>query len=265
MTTLNTSLGFANELAATGHVGFTFAEAQHRLGKSPTATANLLKRMAGKGLIDRVCRGHYVLRPLGFLGTPSVAEDVGLAVYAAFGDNPHRLAYRTALYEHDLITHPLRVIQVAAIKRTRSPTLSGWPLRVIVEPCEHIDIGSIAWNNTHISDIERAVLDAAHRPALVGGAEVVAEALGTAASRLGTETLIGHAHALNRSAALRRIGSLADNLWLKGLHGQLEPLATLTADIDLEPGTRSETVWRDSRWRVRWPRTIDELRAVVTQ
>ncbi len=225
MTTLNTSLGFANELAATGHVGFTFAEAQHRLGKSPTATANLLKRMAGKGLIDRVCRGHYVLRPLGFLGTPSVA----------------------------------------AIKRTRSPTLSGWPLRVIVEPCEHIDIGSIAWNNTHISDIERAVLDAAHWPALAGGVEVVAEALGTAASRVGTETLIEHAHALNRSAALRRVGSLADNLWLKGLHGQLEPLATLTADIDLEPGTRSETVWRDSRWRVRWPRTIDELRTVVTQ
>jgi len=37
-----------------------------------------------------------------------VAEDVAIVVGAAFSGHPHRLAYRTALDEHDLLVHPIR-------------------------------------------------------------------------------------------------------------------------------------------------------------
>ena len=47
-------LALANELVAEGRLTFTFEDAEKRLGKSKTATANLLKRMQTAGLIDRV-------------------------------------------------------------------------------------------------------------------------------------------------------------------------------------------------------------------
>ena len=85
-------LALANELVAEGRSTCTFEEAEKRLGKSKTATANLLKRMENAGLIDRVRRGHYAVRQLGVLGTPAAAEDVALSVGAALSGVPHRVA-----------------------------------------------------------------------------------------------------------------------------------------------------------------------------
>ncbi len=62
-----------------------------------------------------------------------------------------------------------------------------------------------------------------------------------------------------------RPGSLADALALEPLAGRLTPIEPITADLDLEPGTDEPTVFRDSRWRVRWPRIVDELLAVIGQ
>ncbi|HEY7932428.1 MAG TPA: hypothetical protein VID48_01270 [Solirubrobacteraceae bacterium] len=63
------------------------------------------------------------------------------------------------------------------------------------------------------------------------------------------------------AAALRRIGSLADQLPIPGLANQLHPLAPPTRDILLEPGALAggERAFRDRRWRVAWtelPSTI---------
>ena len=258
-------LSLANELVAQGHSTFTFEEVERRLGKSKTATANLLKRMEKAGLIDRVRRGHYAVRQLGVLGTPAVAEDVALAVAAAFKGLPHRIAWRSALCEHDLVVHPARRIQVATIRRVRTKTLSGRGLKVVIEPLEKLDVGRIPTRNSYISDLHRAVLDAADRPRLVGGAEVLAEAVATAAPNLKSDILIDYASRLGYAAALRRLGSLADTLTLHPLAGALEPIKRITADLDLEPGSNESVALRDKRWRVRWPRTVDELQAVVGQ
>ena len=118
------------------------------------------------GLIDRVRRGHYALRQLGMLGTPAAAEDVAMSVSAAFKGLAHRMAYRSALYEHDLLVHPPRAIQVAAQRRVRTRALSGRRLQVVIESPEKLDVGRIAQGDAYISDLHRAILDAAHRPRL---------------------------------------------------------------------------------------------------
>lgn len=258
-------LALANELVAEGRSTFTFEEVERRLGKSKPATANLLKRMEKAGLIDRVRRGHYVVRQLGMLGTPAAAEDVALTVGAALENVSHRIAYRSALYEHDLVVHPARSIQVAAERRVRTKTLSGRPLQVVIESPEKLEVGQVPWGASYVSDRHRAVLDAGHRPRLVGGIEVLAEAFATAAPELHAEILMDYARRLGWAAALRRLGSLADALALHPLEGALQPIRPITADLDLEPGTDEPTCWRDSRWRVRWPRTVDELLAVIGQ
>ena len=258
-------LALANELVAEGRSTFTFEDVEKRLGKSKTATANLLKRMENAGLIDRVRRGHYAVRQLGVLGTPAAAEDVALSVGAALSGVPHRVAYRSALSEHDLVLHPARTIQVASDRRVRTKALSGRPLRVVIEPPETLAVGRVPWGTSYLSDRHRAVLDAARRPRLVGGLEVLAEAFAAATPELHAETLMEYAHRLDDAAALRRLGSLADALALEPFAGSLTPIKPITADLALEPGTDEPTVWRDSRWRVRWPRTVGELRAVIGQ
>ena len=258
-------LALANELVAEDHLTFTFEDVEKRLGKSKTATANLLKRMQTAGLIDRVRRGHYAVRQLGVLGTPAAAEDVALSVGAALKGVSHRIAYRSALYEHDLVVHPARSIQVATDRRVRTTTLSGRPLRTVIEPPEALDVGRVQWGTSWLSDPDRAVLDAAQRPRLVGGLEVLAEAFAAATPKLHADTLTEYARRLGWAAALRRLGSLADALALKPLAGRLKPIKPITADLDLEPGADDPTLWRDSRWRVRWPRTGDELLAVIGQ
>lgn len=261
----NAALRLVDELVADGKTHFSFAEAQQHLGRSPAATGNLLQRMLAAGLIDRVRRGHYVIRPFGVLGTPSVAEEVALAVGAAFDGIPHRMAYRTALDEHDLTVHSARSIYVATPSRIRIKTLSGRPLHIVREPESKIRIGAIVRGSSWVSGLERALLDAAMRPKLVSGAAVLAEAIATASRRVDPATLTQFAQDLAWAAALRRIGSIADTLEVDGLAGRLHPLELPTADLDLEPGRNMPRRFRDARWRVRWPQLPAEIANVAKQ
>ncbi len=263
--THRTALRLVDDLVADGKMHFTFGEAVPLSGRSSTATANLLRRMVATGLVDRVSRGHYVVRQLGVLGTRAAAEDVAMAVAAAFSDHVHRMAYRTALDEHDLIAHPARTIYVATTKRMRVKGLSGRPLRTVVEPETAVQIGIEACGRSWISKIERALLDAAARPDLVGGAAVLAEAMVSAGKSVDAELLTSFAKDLGWTAALRRVGSISDALQIEGLAGRLEPLQPPTADLDLEPGLDTARIWRDRRWRVRWAVTPHELANVARQ
>jgi len=257
-------LRLLDELVAEGASQFTADQAAIRLGRSRTGTSNLLHRLLRAGLIDRVRRGHYAIRQLGMLGTAAAAEDVLLAVAAGFANEPYRVAYRSALDQLDLLAHPSRTIQVALAKPTRTERLSGRPLITVVEPAAALSIGSQKRGAASISDLERALLDAAARPELVGGAAVLAEALTAASRRADPGRVMEYARQLAWGPALRRIGSIADALELEGLAGQLRPLVKPTSDIELEPG-RGRSAWRDSRWWIRWNQTPDEIQNVVRQ
>jgi predicted transcriptional regulator of viral defense system len=252
-------------LVAEGREQFTFDEAVDRLGRSATATANALRRLSDAGLIDRVQRGRYVVRHLGVLGTAAAAEDTALAVSAAFSRIPHRIGYRTALDEHDLLSHPVRTIQVATAKRVRMKSISGRPLITVKEPGNSLLVGATARSGTHISNLERALLDAAARPNLIGGTSALVEAIAAAAGAANPDRLLEYATKLRWSAALRRIGSISDTLELEGLAGKLAPLATPSFDLDLQPGQHGPIEWRDRRWRVRWTEPPEEMANVARQ
>jgi hypothetical protein len=163
------------------------------------------------------------IRQLGTLGTTAAAENVLLSVAAGFRDVRHRVGYRTALDQLDLLAHPSRSIQVALAKPTRSETLSGRRLTVVQEPEAALEVGAKKQDGVFISDLERSLLDAAARPELVGGIAVLAEALGAASSKgVDGDRLTNYARVLSWGPALRRIGSLADTLHIAGLAGRLD-------------------------------------------
>jgi len=252
-----------DELAVEGKETFTTQDMAELGQLSPQAASNLLTRLVDRGLVDRVARGHYVMRPFGALGTRAAAEDITLPVGAVFAGKPHRIAYRSALDWHGLLEHPSRRIVLAADKRPALRQLSGRPLRVVLERSDRIDIGAIdAGHRARVSSLERALVESAARPALAGGIQVVASAL--ARARTNPDALEATARVLGARSALHRLGSIAETLELHPVAHRLEPLSSIGRPIPLEPERAGETDgWRDEKWGVDWPFPAKELEETV--
>jgi predicted transcriptional regulator of viral defense system len=247
------SLKPLDDRLAGGKTTFTSRELREELKLSPAATSNLLARWQKAGLVDRVARGRFAIRQIGLLGTRASSEDVALAVAALVEGRDHRIAYHSALDLHGLLTRPLRTIQVATPHRFSSASVSGRPLQVIFERVDTLGLGTESVGfGARASNLERALLDAASRPDLVGGYFPLAEAL--VGSEADASRLLDLADQLRAGPAVRRIGSLADRLQLPGLAGELEPLVAPQWDLDLDPGLKEDRgAFRDSRWRIGWP------------
>ena len=256
----NRTLQFLDEKLTAGQAGLTSRELRERLDLSPQAASNLLTRWRDAGLLDRVAPGHYAIRQIGLLGTRAASEDVALAVGAFFAGEPHRLAYRSALDYHGLLIHPARTIQVACPREVTVKELSGRRLRTIIEARETVLAGAEeAGRGALLSNVERSLLDGAARMDLIGGADVLAEAL--SAAQPDPAVLQRMAQEIGAATALRRVGSLADQLPIPALAGRLHQLAPLKSDIALEPRNPAagDRPFRDRKWRVVWaqpPATI---------
>jgi predicted transcriptional regulator of viral defense system len=263
MAARNRSLQLLDELAAAGKDVFTTQDVRELCRLSPQAASNLLTRLVRQGLVDRVARGRYVIRPFGALGTRAVAEDVALAVGAVFMGKPHRIAYRSALDWHELLDHPSRQVVVAADKRPGLRQLSGRPLTVTLERPERIPLGALdAGHGARVSSVERALVESAARPGLAGGIHVVAGALAKASAD--PQALEEIAKALGARSALHRLGSVAERLNFQQFVHELEPLSSIGRPISLDPALADEADgWRDEKWGVDWPFAPEELEEAV--
>jgi predicted transcriptional regulator of viral defense system len=255
-------LELVDALVADGREEFTFEEARTALGASPTATANALRRLQRQGLVDAVTRGHYVVRPLGSLGTSTASESLSLAVGAAFEGRPHRVAYLSALSELGLLSHPVRKIYVACVEQVRLPTVARRPVRVVVEKLDTIHLEAERVGSSWRSTLNRALFDAALRVDLTGSVERLAEALVKAAPDADVKRIrrVVRAFGSRGLAAERRLASIA---WVLGLDVGLDPTVERRRPvIKLDPRDH-HVEWVDDRYRVAWNTTVDELRAVV--
>jgi predicted transcriptional regulator of viral defense system len=255
-------LELIDALVAEGREEFTFKEATVALGRSPTSTANALRQILEKGLIDRVARGCYAIRPLGSIGTSTATDDLPLAVAAAFGAREHRIAYLSALSELGLLVHPVRTVFVACAEQVRMPTVSRRRLRVVVEHAHTIHLEAEPVGRSWRSTVERALFECALRVDLVGSVERLAEAIASGSREAHADriTRLAHTFGPRGFAAERRLASLARALDLPlALNPQVDRRRPV---IRLDP--REDRVeWIDETLRVAWNRTVEEVRAVV--
>ncbi len=252
-----------DDLATAERGRITTAEVRDRLGISEQAASNLMSRLVKAGFLDRVVRGVFASRPLGQLGTRAASEDIALAVGAAFSSEPHRLAFRSALDHHGLLTYPTRTVQVALPRRVKLNSLSGRRLQAIHEAPETVGIGTeAAGHGAIVSTVERALIESAARPALAGGWTTLAAALNHATAD--PETLTKVAEQLDAGPALRRLGSLAEVHNLSGILAGLRLPRPDARLVPLDPQAPVEEPWIDARWRVRWPTSRrDALQIIV--
>lgn len=252
-------LDVLDTLVTRGQNEFTFHDAHQAWGASVSATANTLRRLSEKGLVDRVVRGHYAIRPL---GTSVATEDLALAVGTAFEAYPHRISYASALGELGLLSHPVRTAYVACTKQVRFTTVSRMPLRVVIEQPKTIHLEAESIGKTWRSSLERALFESAMRVDLLGSVERLVEALAAGASQAKPTHIkrLSKAFGARGLAAERRLASLAGALdlplALAPKVGKRQPI------IRLEPRD-DQVAWTDARYRVAWNRSVDELRAII--
>ncbi len=254
-------LRLVDELAADER-GITTAAIRERLGISEQSASNMMSRLVKAGLLDRVAWGVFAPRPLGQLGTRAASEDVALAVGAAFSSEQHHIAFRSALDYHGLLIHPARTIQVAMPRRVKISRISGRRFQPVLESANTIAIGAQeAGHGAKVSNKERALLESASRPSLVGGWTTLATAL--TQSSYDPEKLAQLAEQLNAGAALRRIASLADVNGVADLPAALAPPTANARLVLLDPQEPMEEPWTDRRWRVRWPTSRQQARELI--
>jgi predicted transcriptional regulator of viral defense system len=248
-------------LAAEGRMDVSADEVRRRLGLSPQAASNLLTRLEKDGLVERVRRGVYLLRPFGELGVAAASADrLDEAIALVTGDRRHRICFRTALHEHGLLTRTGQRIQVAVDRRLFVEELSGRPLESIIESALTLLVGTQPHGSSSISTVERSLLESAHTPRRVGGIATVAEAL--AAADPDPTTIAELATTLGFDRGLRRLVSLDRQLALGRLQGlQLPTVAQLRLHLDPTDERTDGPV--DSDTGVQWPGPIDELLQVV--
>jgi predicted transcriptional regulator of viral defense system len=255
-------LELIDSLVAEGKEEFSFEDARQTLGRSPTATANTLRRLQDNGLVDRLGRGHYAIRPLGSLHTSAATDDLALAVGATFGERAHRIAYMSALADLGLLSHPVRTITVACTKQVRVHAISRRPLRVVVEQAQTIHLEAEPLGRSWRSTLERALFECALRVDLTGGIERLAEALASSAPEADPArvSLLAKVFGPRGLAAERRLASLAHVLILPfnlaPTVGHRQPI------IRLDPRTK-HIAWVDGTFGVAWHLDPDELRAVA--
>ena len=255
-------LELIDALIADGRSEFTFKEANTFLASSSEGTANTLRRLTKAGLVDRITRGHYAIRPLGSLGTSSATDDLSLGVGAAFERREHRIAYLSVLDELGLLSHPVRTVYVACTQQVRFSKVSRKPLRVIVEKPETIHLEAEVVKQSWRSSLERALFESALRVDLIGSVERLAEVLAAGSRAADSKRIerLATAFGARGHAAERRLASLATSLnFGLGLNPTVEKRRPI---IRLDPRD-TRVVWTDERFRVAWSTTIAELQAVI--
>ena len=254
-------LKLVDALAAEGRTSVSALEVRERLGLSAQSASNLLARLSRDGLVERVRRGEYLLRPLGELDVSATASDrLAQAVAIAVGGTSHRICYRTALHEHGLLSRPGRRVQVAVARRLYVDQLGDRSLESIIERPALIHVGAEQHEHAWVSTIERALLESAETPRRVGGISTVAEAL--AVATLAPDRLVELSEMLSFAPGLRRLVSLARHLRL-GKLSDIELSPRRGRLLPLDPADTRTDGFIDHALGVRWPGPIEELLEVA--
>jgi predicted transcriptional regulator of viral defense system len=238
-------------LSVAGKTVFTIEEARQLVSADSTQVRQLLYRLEGRGWVQRLERGKYLILPLaaGLNGTYTAHE----FLIAGTLVSPYAIAYGTALRYYgysDLIS---RTIYVATTRRKRPLTLHGLTYHfVAVSLTRFFGIAQVPLEGQriHITDREKTIVDCLTHPPYAGGIIEAAKGLWFGDEEIDLERLVGYADQNGSKAAMQRLG-----FWLEQLELGDEALLRRVETGCSQSYARLETPGpatgrRDRRWRI---------------
>ena len=197
-----------------GRQHVTLAEIAEAVGKHAAyTTAAALVR---KGILDRIGRGHYVIRPLRALGMPWTTSTLVLIDHLLH-DRDYYVGGPAAFSLHRLTQqHHSSVVDVYVLSYLPPRTLGN--ARVVFHRLRSTGPTFIAGVTTvrmgtvdvKVSDPERTVLDALEHPHALGGIAAGIRAVSSCLHRVDHSLLVDYAIVLARDSTCQRLGVLLE-------------------------------------------------------
>jgi predicted transcriptional regulator of viral defense system len=189
----------------------TSEEASQLLG---AAAHRVLSDMARKGLLNRVSRGVYVVRPLRSIARPWTVSALA-AVEHLLSDEPHYIGGLIALTLHRLTDQVhASVIDAYIVRRRRERTIANAAVHFHLTEPRRIDVGLTRVPVEHVavavSDPEKTLLDALDHPKPFGGLREAVRLVDRSLDRIDADILVQYALQLSPLSTLQRLGVLLE-------------------------------------------------------
>lgn len=247
---------FLTTLAANGKQIFVTRDGYDILGEGKP-TRDVLARLVGKGWLERIEKGKYLIVPLEAGPDRTWTEDAH--VIAGHLVSPAMVSHWSALGYWNLTEQVPRVtyVQTTARKENRRPRVLGMQFRIVrVKPRKFF--GSHGYRvrefQVEVTDREKTIVDCLDRPDLSGGVRPVGRALLEGDGDFDWDRATRYLRRFGSGAVVKRLGFLVETL---ALNHPPEPrlldewLGLLTAGISkLDPSTPREAHRIATRWRI---------------
>ncbi len=200
-------------LEAEGTTDLTLQGIRARAGVSPGFARKLAHELVGKGWLQRVGRGRYLLNPSRH-GPDAIADTDPLRLGSRIA-TPYYFGYATAAELLGLLPQASRVYYVVTPQRGTSRWAHAARFRrVTVDPRRFFGLRPLRrrGETVFVSDLERTVLDCLARPELSGGMNGVVQVLESAGPRLRWSRLVRYLRRLGVRSLELRLGYLAESL-----------------------------------------------------
>lgn len=245
-------------LAEEGKQAFTVTELAELLGITQRTAQQTAVRMARAGLARRLKPGTYVLAPPDAWRDPAgLPGNWYVAAEALAGDEPHFLAYYTAMEIHRMTQHPLKTVFIAVTRQRKNIRAHGVTFRFVTVAdhkffgwTEHgIEFGQ----RIKVADLERTFVDCVDRFDLCGGLEEVFRGFARRHEELNADRLLRYLTELNEPALTKRLGFLLEAVG----HGdprllwEIERVAGRAKRYEpLDVWRKEKPVQRNKRWEL---------------
>lgn len=258
---LETELIFS--LEREGRNAFTVDDAQKILDASDEVVRVVLHRLASKGRVQRIKRGHYLLVPARAGYDTAWTEHV-----FAFMDHildEYYIGYWTALNYWQMTEQIPQTIFVASKKRRRDFTYND------KVPIQFITLGQrkfFGWTREKIgdtsfrvSDREKTIIDSLDLLQYAGGISEVAKGLG---HELDWTKIVAYADKLGNRTVHKRLGYLIETLEIETPAKILEHLRSSIGSGYpwLDNTAPKNAIQTDSTWRLKINVSPDSLRGI---
>jgi len=204
------------ELEKRGKLLFDFKDSKEILDTSDSSVANVLHRLRGKGRVEEIQKGKYVLNPARSGLEGEWMESLYLIIDHIVDE--YYVGFWSAMSYWDLTEQIPVVTQVALTKRKRRVEYLGQEIKFI-NISEKRFFGSVREEvgdeSFDISSIEKTVIDGLTYPQHCGGLYEVSKALWNSREMIDDEEVLRYLERLDVSAVTRRMGYLLDLLDIK--------------------------------------------------
>jgi len=244
---------------------FTVEDAAEILKASDEALRVVLWRLASKGRIQRVKRGHYLLVPARAGYETRWSEHIFSFIEEIL--NEYYVGYWTALSHWGMTEQIPRTVFIATTKRRRDFTYSDMvPIHyVTVSPYKFFGwtTETIGDHEFHISDREKTIVDSLDLPQYAGGVPEAAKGL---LQQLDWHRIAEYADKLGNRTVHKRLGYLIETLELNPPKGIAEHLRRGIGSgySWLDPTAPKEKIESNPRWRLKINLETRDVRSILS-